>query len=146
MEEKQSSLCVSADVTNSEELLQLAESLGPKICMLKTHVDILEDYTSAFIQLTAVLCFTGANGRGALGLCDGVYLWLQAHREARVHPHDPRGADAGWRWSPSRPGDHHRIRKPTRLPIQWIITQYILKWRVERSIISQPEERGGLAI
>nr|XP_024656007.1 uridine 5'-monophosphate synthase-like [Maylandia zebra] len=50
MEEKQSNLCVSADVTNSEELLQLAESLGPKICMLKTHADILEDYTSAFIQ------------------------------------------------------------------------------------------------
>lgn len=36
------------------------------------------------------------------------------------------------RWSPSRPGDHHRIRKPTRLPIQWIITQYILKWRADR--------------
>uniref|UniRef100_A0A3Q4GSN1 Orotidine 5'-phosphate decarboxylase n=1 Tax=Neolamprologus brichardi TaxID=32507 RepID=A0A3Q4GSN1_NEOBR len=50
IEEKQSNLCVSADVTNSEELLQLAESLGLKICMLKTHVDILEDYTSAFIQ------------------------------------------------------------------------------------------------
>ncbi|KAL4008626.1 hypothetical protein ACER0C_002478 [Sarotherodon galilaeus] len=55
MEEKQSNLCVSADVTNSEELLQLAESLGPKICMLKTHVDILEDYTSAFIQKVQAL-------------------------------------------------------------------------------------------
>lgn len=50
MEEKQSNLCVSADVTSSEELLQLAESLGPNICVLKTHVDILKDYTAAFSQ------------------------------------------------------------------------------------------------
>ncbi|KAM7380779.1 hypothetical protein PAMP_004052 [Pampus punctatissimus] len=50
MGEKQSNLCVSADVTSSEELLQLADSLGPKLCVLKTHVDILQDYTVAFSQ------------------------------------------------------------------------------------------------
>ncbi|XP_053184482.1 uridine 5'-monophosphate synthase [Scomber japonicus] len=50
MEEKQSNLCVSVDVTSSEELLQLADTLGPKMCVLKTHVDILKDYTVAFSQ------------------------------------------------------------------------------------------------
>lgn len=58
MEEKQSNLCVSADVTGSEELLQLADSLGPKICLLKTHVDILKDYTAGFSQKLQTLAET----------------------------------------------------------------------------------------
>ncbi|KAM4608423.1 uridine 5'-monophosphate synthase-like isoform 3-T4 [Polymixia lowei] len=55
MEEKQSNLCVSADVTSCEELLQLADSLGPKICLLKTHVDILQDFTLDFTQTLKAL-------------------------------------------------------------------------------------------
>jgi orotidine 5'-phosphate decarboxylase subfamily 1 len=45
MDEKRSNLAVAADVTRQRDLLELAHLLGPHICILKTHVDILEDFT-----------------------------------------------------------------------------------------------------
>lgn len=44
VEEKQTNLIFSADVTSKNELLKLAEETGPHICALKTHIDIVNDF------------------------------------------------------------------------------------------------------
>lgn len=47
---KRTNLCVAADMTKAEDILGLAEKIGDKICVLKTHVDIIEDFTPEFPQ------------------------------------------------------------------------------------------------
>ncbi len=52
---KKTNLALSADLTDAAAILLLAETLGPHICVLKTHVDIIENFTPDFTkQLRAI--------------------------------------------------------------------------------------------
>jgi orotidine 5'-phosphate decarboxylase subfamily 1 len=48
IEDKKTNLAVALDVTSQSELFRMADELGPYISVLKTHVDILDDYTPDF--------------------------------------------------------------------------------------------------
>lgn len=47
---KKTTLCLAADLTKAEDILNLVEKVGPFICVLKTHVDIVEDFSENFIR------------------------------------------------------------------------------------------------
>lgn len=48
MEEKQTNLSVAADLNTCAEVLALADLVGPYVCVLKTHVDVMADFTPQF--------------------------------------------------------------------------------------------------
>lgn len=50
MTTKKTNLCLAADLTKSEEIFNIVEAVGPFICLLKTHVDIVEDFNENFVK------------------------------------------------------------------------------------------------
>jgi len=49
MERKKSNLCVSVDVTRADHFLQVIDAVGPYTCLIKTHIDIIEDFEPSLI-------------------------------------------------------------------------------------------------
>lgn len=47
---KKTNLCLAADLTKADEILNLVGSVGPYICLLKTHIDIVEDFSDGFVK------------------------------------------------------------------------------------------------
>ncbi|KAI8458840.1 humps family-domain-containing protein [Phakopsora pachyrhizi] len=44
IEKKKSNLCISIDVTEKKKLIEIIEIVGQHVCMIKTHIDIIEDF------------------------------------------------------------------------------------------------------
>ena len=53
---KQTNLCVSIDVATSAELLLIARAVAPYVCLIKTHIDILLDFTPSLVQQLTTIC------------------------------------------------------------------------------------------
>lgn len=49
MQEKKSNLVLSLDVTTQKEFFDMLDKVGEEIVMLKTHVDIIDDYDENFV-------------------------------------------------------------------------------------------------
>lgn len=47
---KKTNLCLAADLKKSVDILNAADAVGPYICILKTHIDIIEDFSDDFIR------------------------------------------------------------------------------------------------
>lgn len=45
MDDKKTNLCASVDVKTTNEFLTLIDKLGPHICVVKTHIDIIDDFS-----------------------------------------------------------------------------------------------------
>ncbi|KAJ7180219.1 Orotidine 5'-phosphate decarboxylase [Mycena crocata] len=49
MDRKKTNLAVSVDVTSAKDFLAIIDVVGPFVCLIKTHVDIIKDFSPSLI-------------------------------------------------------------------------------------------------
>ncbi|KAG9019529.1 orotidine 5'-phosphate decarboxylase [Tulasnella sp. 427] len=54
MDRKKTNLCVSVDVTKKNAFLRIVEAAGPSVCLVKTHIDIIEDFDEDLVYSRGV--------------------------------------------------------------------------------------------
>ncbi|KAI0736174.1 Orotidine 5'-phosphate decarboxylase domain-containing protein [Fomitopsis betulina] len=50
IERKKSNLCVSVDVSKQADFLRIIDVVGPYVCLIKTHIDVIEDFEPSLID------------------------------------------------------------------------------------------------
>lgn len=55
MQDKQTNLSLSIDLPTKVEILKMADLVGSEICVLKTHIDTVEDFDQEFTQKLQIL-------------------------------------------------------------------------------------------
>ncbi|CAG8560335.1 2669_t:CDS:2 [Ambispora leptoticha] len=55
IEQKKTNLCVAVDLTKKRQILEVVEKVGPYVCLIKTHIDIIEDFDQGFIDELCIL-------------------------------------------------------------------------------------------
>lgn len=55
---KKTNLCLAADTNKSDDILNAATAAGPYICVLKTHVDIIDDFSDEFVRKLQTIATT----------------------------------------------------------------------------------------
>nr|AFR33965.1 orotidine 5'-monophosphate decarboxylase enzyme [Ganoderma lucidum]AFR33966.1 orotidine 5'-monophosphate decarboxylase enzyme [Ganoderma lucidum] len=50
IERKRTNLSVSVDVTKREDFFRIVDIVGPYVCLVKTHIDIIEDFDPSAIE------------------------------------------------------------------------------------------------
>ncbi|KAL5487839.1 URA3 [Sanghuangporus weigelae] len=50
IERKRSNLCVSVDVSKKANFLSVIDAVGPYACLIKTHIDVIEDFDGDLIK------------------------------------------------------------------------------------------------
>lgn len=50
MASKKTNLCFRLDVTSYDEMVETVEQMGPHICLLKSHIDLVKDFSPAYVK------------------------------------------------------------------------------------------------